>query len=1032
MKKFKFTNNLTGWVVFAIATAVYILTIEPTASFWDCGEFIATAFKLEVGHPPGNPLFQMLGNIATLFAGGNTSLIPVTVNIYSALCSGFTILFLFWSITHLARKITGNKKEFSTGQLIAIMGSGVVGALAYTFSDSFWFSAVEAEVYASSSFFTAIVFWAILKWEDVADERYANRWLVLIAYLMGLSIGVHLLNLLAIPALSLVYYFRKYPVTPKGLFTSIGISIVILLAVLYGIIQGLFKVASLFERLFVNGFGLPFSSGWIFYTVALIAFVVWGIWFTSKKGKVLWNTVLLCFAVILLGYSSYVMVIIRSNANTPLNENNPSNVFNLLSYLNREQYGDRPLIFGQYYDAPIRESKNGSAIWGEKDGKYVEISHKPEYTYDSQFTTLFPRMYSRESSHIGAYKVWGNIKGTPVLTTNERGEQETLYKPTFGENLRFFFKYQVGFMYLRYFMWNFSGRQNDIQGSGSPLQGNWITGINFIDENFLNLGPQDNLPPSLKNNRGRNTYFMLPLLLGLIGMFYHMQRHRKDFWVVMVLFFLTGLAIVLYLNQTPYQPRERDYAYVGSFYAFAIWIGLGVIALIDWLSKRKQNVAVGILVSMITLVLVPGLMAQQNWDDHDRSGRYTCRDFACNYLNSCEKDAIIFTNGDNDTFPLWYAQEVENVRPDIRVVNLNYLGADWYIEQMQRKVYDSDALPFSMNKFKYQSGTRDALYVIDRLGGEYCDLKEAMQFVASDRIDTKTLPNAQGERIDYLPAKNFSLKINSSQILTQKVVSPKYAGSIIPEMKWELTDARQKDKKVYKNMIFKNDMMVLDLMAHNDWKRPVYFAITVGDDNYLGFEKYFRLDGFAYRIVPIETDRPDGQPGFIDTDILYDNLMNKFKWGNVSNSKVYLDENNMRMLSNFRNTFARLAEQLNNENKKDSAAKVLDKCQSVMPPNQVPLNFYALSLLEQYYRAGQITKANSMAEQIFNNTNLDLKYYARIRGKSGQSIAHEKQIGLYALNNLAHLAENYNQKDLAEKYGNALQSFMGMVNQDEQ
>ncbi len=1027
MKKFKFANNITGWVIFAIATAVYIMTVEPTASFWDCGEFIATALKLEVGHPPGNPMFQMLGNIATLFAGGNVSLIAVTVNIYSAICSGFTILFLFWSITHLARKMVGNKEEFTVGQLIAIMGSGIVGALAYTFSDSFWFSAVEAEVYASSSFFTAIVFWAILKWEDVADEKYANRWLILIAYLMGLSIGVHLLNLLAIPALGLVYYFRKYTVTRKGLITAISVSLVVLLAVLYGIIQGVFKLAALFERMFVNGFGLPFNSGWIFYTVLLVGSVVWGIWYTSKKGKVLWNTVLLCLAVILLGYSSYVMVLIRSNTNTPLNENNPSNVFNLLSYLNREQYGDRPLFYGQYYNAPIRDSKNGSPIWGEKDGKYVEISHKPEYTYDPAFTTLFPRMYSRESSHIEAYKDWAMVKGTPVATSNERGEPETIYRPTFGENLTFFFRYQVGFMYFRYFMWNFSGRQNDVQGHGSPLKGNWITGINFIDENILKLGPQDNLPPSLKNNRGRNTYFMLPLLLGLIGMFFHLQRNKKDFWVVLVLFFLTGLAIVLYLNQTPYQPRERDYAYVGSFYAFAIWIGLGVMAIIDWLSKRKENVAVGVLVTAGTLVFVPGLMARQNWDDHDRSRRYTCRDFACNYLNSCEKDAIIFTNGDNDTFPLWYAQEVENVRTDVRVVNLSYLGADWYIEQMQRKVYESDPLPFSMNKEKYQSGTRDALYIVDRLNGQYGDLKEVMQFVASDNEETKTIPNASRERVEYLPAKNLGLKVDSVAVMANKVVAPKFSGSIVPEMKWELTDPRSRDKKAYRNVIYKNDMMVLDLMAQNNWKRPVYFAITVSDENYLGLEKYFRLDGLAYRIVPVETQREDGQPGFIDSDILYENLMNKFKWGNISDPRVYLDENNMRMLSNFRNTFARLAEQLITENKKDSAIKVLDRCLSVMPANQVSLNFYAIPLVEQYYRAKEFTKGNNLAMQIFDNANLDLKYYSRMTGKIGQNISQEKQIGLYTINNLGRLTEGYGQKALSEKFNAALQSYMGLI-----
>lgn len=1036
MKKYKFINNLTGWLVFAIAATVYIMTIEPTASFWDCGEFIATAFKMEVGHPPGNPMFQMLGNVATLFAGGNITLVPITVNIYSALCSGFTILFLFWSITHLARKLIGNTEEYTAGQIIAIMGSGAVGALAYTFSDSFWFSAVEAEVYASSSFFTAIVFWAILKWEDVADEKYANKWLVLIAYLMGLSIGVHLLNLLTIPALGLVYYFRKYPVTRNGVIATIGISMVILLAVLYGVVQGLFKIATWFELLFVNGMGLPFNSGWVFYTVLLVGLVVWGIWRTSKKGKVLWNTILLCLGVILLGYSSYVMVIIRANTNTPLNENNPSNVFNLLSYLNREQYGDRPLFFGQYYNAPIRKQVDGAAVWAEDSvagkAKYIQIYHKPEYIYDSDFTTFFPRMYSRESDHVRVYQSVANIKGIPISSTNERGEPATIYRPTFGENLLFFVRYQVGYMYFRYFMWNFSGRQNDLQGSyGSTLKGNWITGINFIDESFLNLGPQDNLPPSIKNNKGRNSYFMLPLLLGLFGFFFHLQRDKKNFWVVFVLFFLTGLAIVLYLNQTPNQPRERDYAYVGSFYAFAIWIGLGVMAIIDWIGKKKQTVTIGALVTAGTLVLVPGIMAQQNWDDHDRSGRYTCRDFACNYLNSCEKDAVIFTNGDNDTFPLWYAQEVENVRTDVRVVNLSYLGADWYIEQMQRKVYGSDPLPFSMNYKKYRTGSRDALYVIDRLNGKYYDLKELMKFVASDDDDTKTLPNSN-DRIDYLPAKNIKLDVDSSVVMANKVIAPRYAKSIVKEMKWPLLDPRSRDKPVYRNAIYKNDMMVLDLMAQNDWKRPIYFAITVSDENYLGLDKYFRLDGLAYRIVPVETNRQDGQPGFIDSDILYNNIMTKFKWGNISNPKVYLDENNLRMLSNFRNTFARLAEQLISENKKDSAIKVLDKCQKEMPSNQVPANFYTLPLVEQYYRAKEFTKGNKLALEVFEGANQDLRYYSKFKGTLAQSIDQEKRIALYTLNNLGRLAESYGQKDLSMKFNAALQSYMGLMPQQQE
>jgi hypothetical protein len=1019
MKKFKTINNITGWIIFLIASAVYILTIEPTASFWDCGEFIATAFKLEVGHPPGAYLFMMLARFATFFSFGHTEWIPITVNVMSALMSGFTILFLYWTITHLARKIVGIKEEYSLAENIAIIGSGILGALAYTFSDSFWFSAVEAEVYASSSFFTAIVFWAVLKWENVADEKYSNRWLILIAYLMGLSIGVHLLNLLAIPAIAIVYYFRKYTYSHKGLIATFAISVVILGIIQYGIIQGIFAIAGKIELLFVNGFGLPYNTGWVFYTIVLVGLVLWGIWYTSKKGKALLNTILVCFAVILLGYSSVVAVIIRSNVNTPLNENDPSNLFSLLSYLNREQYGDRPLLFGQYYNAPAIDQKDGKAIYAQKDGKYKEIYHRPEYVYDSQFTTIFPRMYSPESSHVQAYKEWGKVKGTPIAINNQ-GQSQTVYKPTFGENLRFFFNYQVGFMYLRYFMWNFAGRQNDIQGHGSPIKGNWISGIKFVDE--ARLGPQDNLPASMKSNKGRNAYFMLPLLLGLIGLYFHMQKHQKDFGVVALLFFMTGLAIVIYLNQTPYQPRERDYAYVGSFYAFAIWIGLGVMALINWLSKKMPATPAGILVTLVTLVAVPGLMAQQNWDDHDRSGRYTCRDFAYNYLNSCEKDAIIFTNGDNDTFPLWYIQEVEGVRTDVRVVNLSYLGADWYINQMQRKVYESDPLPFNMKNDKYETGKRDALYVVN-LSKNYENIKDVMDFVASDNPEKMALLQQQfnvREHIDFIPASKFYLNVDSATVVNNGTVTPKFAHSIAKQMRWDLGK---------RNAIYKNDMMVLDLMAHNNWKRPVYFAITVSDDSYLGLEKYFRLDGLAYRIVPVETIRQDGQSGSIDTKILYDNMMNKFVWGNISDPKVYLDENNQRMVSNFRNNFARLAEELIVENKKDSALKVLDKCMAVMPINQVPMNVWSVPIIEAYYRLGKKEKAIELSKMLAKDSEDDLRFYFRFKGSAASGLDREKQMSLYALNQLGRLADAYGEKTMSTNIEKVLQEFLPQMQQ---
>ena len=712
------------------------------------------------------------------------------------------------------------------------------------------------------------------------------------------------------------------------------------------------------------------------------------------------------------------MSIIRSNANTPLNENNPSNLFNLLSYLSREQYGDRPLLYGQYYNAPVRDMKEGKAVYAEKNGKYVEISHKPIYIFDPQFCTIFPRMFSSEGSHVMSYKDWANIKGTPVESTNQRGESEKVYVPTFTENLRFFFRYQVGWMYLRYFMWNFAGRQNDIQGNmhNDNLKGNWISGIKFIDE--LRLGPQDRLPENIsgykfKHNKGRNTYFFLPLLLGLAGLFNHYKKDKKNFSVVMLLFFMTGLAIVLYLNQKPFEPRERDYSYVGSYYAFSIWIGLGVLTLIQWVGKKFPGLLSGVLIIILCLVLVPCIMANQNWDDHDRSRRYTSTDSAYDYLNSCAPNAILFSMGDNDTFPLWCAQEVLGIRTDVRVVNLSYLSADWYIDQMKRKVNDSDPLPFAMTSDKYKTGTRDMLYVVDRVG-KYADLKEVMDFVASDNPETKTLPSA-GERIEYIPANKLSLAVDAKKVLMNKTVTAQFADSIAPEMQWDLGK---------KKVLYKNDMIVLDIMANNNWERPVYFAITVPDENYLGMEKYFRLDGLAYRIIPVSHTNRDGQYGSIDTQILYDNLMNKFKWGNVTDPRVYIDENNIRMLSNFRNNFSRLAEALINENKTDQAVKVLDKCFEVLPIEQIPLNYWALPLIEQYYRAKQVTKGNDLVNKLFASLTEEAQYYSRLNNKFANSIDPEKRMCLYTMSQLAQITDTFDQKDLSRNITNVLRGYM--------
>jgi len=1007
MKRYRLINNLTGWFIFIIASVVYLLTMEPTASFWDPGEFIATAMKQQIGHPPGAPVFMMAGRLFTLLAGHNLSKIAVCMNSMSALASGFTILFLFWSITHLARKIIIKaESEYSAGNIIAVMAAGVVGALAYTFTDSFWFSAVEAEVYASSSLFTAAVFWAMLKWEEVADEPRSWRWLILIAYLMGLSIGVHLLNLLSLPALVFIYYFRKYEVTRKGVFYAFLVSAALLGGILYVIIPGIPWFGSLFELLFVNGFGLPFNSGLIFYVILLIAVTIWAIRYTYRKQLVTVNAFITAIAVMLIGYSSYGMIVIRSVANPPLNENNPSSVFSLLSYLNRDQYGDRPLFKGQYYDAPLIESKQGKPIYTQIGKRYKVTSYKPKYVFDERFTTIFPRMYSDDQRHVEAYKQWAKVKGTPIRITGNDGNPKTVYIPTFGENLRFFIRYQVGWMYFRYFMWNFAGRQNDIQGNqgsmageGNKLYGNWISGIRFIDE--ARLGPQDNLPAALANNRGRNTYYMLPLLLGLIGLAYHFFRNKKDTVVIFWLFFMTGLAIVIYLNQKPLEPRERDYSYAGSFYAFAIWIGIGVLACYEFLSKYIPKVFSASISFIVCLLAVPTIMAAQNWDDHDRSGRYTARDFAINYLNSCAPDAVVFTNGDNDTFPLWYVQEVEGIRTDVRVVNLSYLGADWYIDQMKRKVYNSDPLPIRFKQDQYLQGHRDVVYVIERTN-EAFPLQELLyNWIGSDDPRTKAIPGYQ-ESVDNLPTRSFTLAVDTAAVRAANFLSPEEVKKVDPLIKIKLD----------KNVLTKSDLMVLDMLATNNWKRPLYFAVTVSHDNLIDFDPYLRLEGLAYRIIPVKGATEITRPGTVATGIMYDNMMHKFRWGNITDPHVYLDENNMRMLTNFRNNFGRLAEALLAEGKTDSAKAVLDRCMQVLPSTRVPHNFFSLPLADLFYQTNQPDKAGAIIKEMEQMVMDELHYYFRLNQRFPQEADYEKRLDLYLITELDRITSKYDQKEL--------------------
>ena len=1017
MKNFRFYNNLVGWLTFLIAAIVYLMTIEPTASFWDCGEFIASAYKLEVGHPPGAPFFMILGRFFTLFGGGPENAAKM-VNVLSALASAFTILFLFWTITHFARKIIVKNDVFSKANLIAILGSGLVGALAYTFSDSFWFSAVEAEVYATSSLFTAVVFWAILKWEHESDKKYSNRWLIFIAYLMGLSIGVHLLNLLAIPAIVFVYYFKNYKVTRKGIVAALLISGIILGSVMYIIVPGVVKVASWFDLLFVNGFGLPYNSGVLFYIALLITLIIWGLKYTHKKGKVVYNTIILAVTVILIGYSSFAMVVIRSLADPPMDQNNPDNAFDLLYYLNREQYGDRPLLYGQSFDAPMTSNKRTNPVYVKKDGKYIIADYKIEVEFDSRFKTLFPRMYSSEANHVREYKKWVDLSGKETTVNTGRGQEKKI-KPSFADHISFFIKYQAGHMYFRYFMWNFSGRQNDIQGHGNVLNGNWISGIPFVDN--ARLGDQSMVPEHLKNNPARNKYYMLPFILGLVGLFFHYKKHKRDFTVVLMLFVLTGIAIVVYLNQYPMQPRERDYAFAGSFYAFAIWIGLGVAGLYELFSRKMPKAFSAVVVTTVGLVLVPGIMAAENWDDHDRSGRYTARDLAYNYLNSCKENAIIFTNGDNDTFPLWYAQEVEGIRTDIKVCNLSYLRAAWYIDQLSRKSYEADPMPFSLTHDKIHKGNRDILPLIERVG-QPVDVKDVIQFVASDDAKTKIKsPFVANELINHIPTKQFKITIDQDDILKKEIVSENNKDRIVSEMTWNIGQS----------YLYKDGLMLLDLLATNNWERPIYWAMTVTSTKYFNLQKYFKVDGLAYQLVPVEAKADGFYHGEVDTDVMFDNIMNKFRWGGIDKNDIYFDENNIRMFSNLRSSFGRLAEKLIEENKKDSAIMVLDRCMELFPDEKIPFNNTLLPVIRAYYHAEDVKKANDLVDSLSNKMYIELDYYFSIPAKyksREKDITSELQLSMYILQELYRITTDYNQTEKSKQIEDRFVIYMQQFN----
>lgn len=1051
MKQYKLVNNLVGWFAFVIAAFTYCMTIEPTASFWDCPEFITTGYKLEVGHPPGAPFFMLTANLFSQFTS-DPSQVARMVNTMSALMSAACILFLFWSITHLVKKlICPDDKEMTLGKLITIMGSGLVGALAYTWSDTFWFSAVEGEVYAYSSLFTAVVFWLILKWESVANEPHSDRWLVLIAYLTGLSIGVHLLNLLCIPAIVLVYYYKKNPdANLKGSLLALTGSMVLVAAVLYGIVPGVVKVGGWFELLFVNSFGMPFNSGLIVYIILLATSIIWGVYesYTEKSRKRMnisfmvtiamlgipfygygWssaligiiilgilgvylfadlnkkyqisartlNTSLLCIMMIMVGYSSYALIVIRSTANTPMDQNSPEDIFTLGEYLGREQYGTRPLFYGQTYASkPALKEVDGGCVYDVTEGapvyqrkekatpdekdSYEVVRHKTDYKYAQNM--LFPRMYS--DAHAQAYEDWlGGIKGVQV-PYDQCGQMVMVKVPTQWDNIKFFFIYQLNYMYWRYFMWNFAGRQNDIQGQGEIEHGNWITGIPFVDK-FL-VGDQSLLPSDLKNNKGHNVFYCLPLILGLIGLFWQAYKTKRittpngeeieepigiqQFWIVFFLFFMTGLAIVLYLNQTPMQPRERDYAYAGSFYAFAIWIGMGVAGIAQWLQGKLGEKPASVIATVVCL-FVPIQMVSQTWDDHDRSNRYVARDFGQNYLSTVQEEgnSIIFTNGDNDTFPLWYNQETEGFRTDVRVCNLSYLQTDWYIDQMKRQAYDSPAVPIEWSRLEYVQGHNEGVAVrpevMESINNFYKqNPEEAAKEFGDNPYELKNIlkywVRSPKEGLQLIPTDSIVIKLDKEAV--------KRSGMMIPDsLHGEIPDYMSISLKG-KRMLYKSELMMLEMLANTNWERPLYMAITVGSDNHLNLGNNFMQEGLAYRITPFNTTRLNAR---IDSEKMYDNLMNKFKFGGINNPDIYIDETVMRMCQTHRRMFIQLATQLIKEGKKDKALKALDYCSEVIPSTTVPHDYIMSSskeMADDYLALGEKEKGEAILNDLANKS----------------------------------------------------------------
>ena len=1119
MKQFRLVDNAFGWLSFLIAAFVYCSTIEPTASFWDCPEFITTGYKLEIGHPPGAPFFMLTANLFSQFTSDATQVARM-VNMMSALLSATCILFLFWSITHLVRRLLISEwSELTLPKLIAIETSGLVGALIYTFSDTFWFSAVEGEVYAYSSAFTAVVFWLILKWEDVADEPHSDRWLVLIMYMTGLSIGVHLLNLLCVPAIVLVWYYRRFPdANLKGSLIALGISIIILAAVLYGVVPGIITVGGWFELFFVNTLGMPFNTGEIIYIILLVACVIWAVYETQTQKHsekiqniafllsvgmlgipfygwgwsafiigiivlaVLWfvlgfkrdkqllisarikNTMLLCMLMLMIGYSTYALIVIRSSANPPMDQNSPEDIFTLGDYLGRDQYGQRPLFYGQAYTSQVALESDGrycrpvmtkgKPVWQRKEkasadekDSYFVVRTKDEYKYAQNM--LFPRMY--DSGHAAAYESWmGGVDGTEV-SYDRCGEPVTVKVPSQLENIRFFLSYQCNFMYWRYFMWNFAGRQNDIQGNGELEHGNWLSGIPFIDN--ARLGDQSLLPDDLKENKGHNVFYSLPLILGLLGLFWQAWYTRKrkvqvngsektiddpvgirQFWVVFFLFFMTGIAIVIYLNQTPMQPRERDYAYAGSFYAFAIWCGMGVAAIIDWLERKfkKENLILAGLVGLICLA-IPIQMASQTWDDHDRSGRYCCRDFGQNYLMTLQEQGnpIIYTNGDNDTFPLWYNQDTESVRTDARVCNLSYLQTDWYIDQMRRPAYDSPSVPITWSRLEYCAGTNEYVQVDPSLKEQVLQLYKEQPEAAREQFGDepfelknilKNWVRTTHKDFHVIPTDTVYVTIDKEAVRKSGMMMA--ADSIPDRMVISLKG---------KSALYKGDLMILEMIAQCNWSRPIYVAMTVGSENYMNLGEHFVQEGLANRITPFRTHYTDSRGSLVpmegvkhfDTDKVFDNVMHKFKFGGIDKPGVYLDETVMRMCYTHRRLLSQLATNLVMEGDTVRACQVLEKAEKAIPAYNVPHDYQSgsLDLVRAYALTNQDQKAQQLLDELWKKSCQYLQWYCSLDGSWFALSQRDCMVHIYIMQQMLDVQDILSE-ELGDKKQQQLEGYM--------